>query len=215
MNSGPKTVTCSVCGETVSKRKTLLLKDGSRACRSHEGVEDQASQLWKEEQEKKDREARAREQEKSRYAPFEHPVEPCCWFCGKVGLRQDVFFTRMLVCGEKYQLKTGKTPNIFDMKEAQEVYREMNGKKCLWVVSVTDENRDKIKSTALRGMSMVVDLAGGVLICQACADKHKIEVHHPKLDPEKLTTMAAVYESGARQVIREVASKELEESGGV
>jgi len=32
----PKTVTCCICGEETSKRKSIEVKKGERACRSHE-----------------------------------------------------------------------------------------------------------------------------------------------------------------------------------
>jgi hypothetical protein len=38
----PKSVTCSVCSAEVLKAQTLARADGTRACRSHEGVADEA-----------------------------------------------------------------------------------------------------------------------------------------------------------------------------
>lgn len=52
---GPKTVMCSVCNEQVSRRSTLALPNGSRACRKHEGIE-QASRKKLEAEEAKRKE---------------------------------------------------------------------------------------------------------------------------------------------------------------
>ncbi|RLI36696.1 hypothetical protein DRO66_05145 [Candidatus Bathyarchaeota archaeon] len=37
-----KMVECSICYEEVTKKSTLQIKDGTRACRKHEGVNDQS-----------------------------------------------------------------------------------------------------------------------------------------------------------------------------
>jgi hypothetical protein len=55
MKMPPKSVCCSVCGETVLKSQTLARKDGTRACRSHDGIQSESNEIkqqHKESQEK-------------------------------------------------------------------------------------------------------------------------------------------------------------------
>ena len=52
----PKTTTCSICNQEVLKSQTLMKADGTRACRSHSGVEDEAKLLKERDQNRINRE---------------------------------------------------------------------------------------------------------------------------------------------------------------
>lgn len=54
----PKTVKCSVCGQEVLKAQTLARADGTRACRSHPGVEEEGQKLKDKEHERREKETK-------------------------------------------------------------------------------------------------------------------------------------------------------------
>ena len=68
----PKTVTCNICNKEVMKSTTLAYKDG-RACREHEGVEENSKLLQQKQKEDLNRSINKRD---LKYKPKEYiPLE--------------------------------------------------------------------------------------------------------------------------------------------
>ena len=103
----PKSVMCSVCGETILKSQTLARADGTRACRSHDGIKEEAEKL----KVKRVKQEQARKEEKKNQFRFRSPVLPepeemrawrehthtHCWVCDREGIGLKEFFLQSLI----------------------------------------------------------------------------------------------------------------------
>lgn len=208
--SGPKTVTCCICQQTVNKAQTLQVGNG-RACRSHEGVDTKAQQAQEalEAQHQKGREKPARR------AP--EPVEPLsftpkCFGCNHEGVHARDWFLRLLVLGEKYELTYGKPLNPFDVAECQKAYSELKGKVPLFHLEYNPKKK-KIwlhDYTAHQAGLMV----GVIMLCQGCCDKNGIDPmpHMKNITFDQLANVSVITEAFVMPVVRQAANEEIQQS---
>ena len=114
-------VICSVCGQEVNKAQTLHIGGGKRACRSHDGTLDaskrECDRIARQKQAEADKITKAKEANRHEREAF--TLEPHCSICGKVGIRQEEWYTRLLIEMKKHEIIYGAPINPFtgDMKK--------------------------------------------------------------------------------------------------
>lgn len=205
----PKTIICSICGNEVTKRSTYAIGDGKRACRHHEGVDEQAQRaqadLKVQQQAIADKWKKKRTWRSSELPAFD--PSPKCFCCKTPGMRQQEFFLQMLVAGERYEMETGQPLNPFDPEANKKAYSHLKGTVCLWYVAY-----DPDKMRLPYHSRMAAQIIGVTLLCQKCCDKFGIDPNPVKPDTglEDLAKIGAVYEVLFRPTVREIAKEQLE-----
>lgn len=200
-----KQVTCSICNQLVNKAVTYFVGGDKRACRSHEGVVEKkdalaAKKIADVEREKEKREFRAKRDENlsTNYA------KPHCWLCGIPGLRQDDFFTRVLIEMEKSKIIYGSV-NPFD--PSHPANQNLSKKEpCIFIIA-KDKCPDltRFMRPDLRDLP---NMAGVYALCGACAKKNSVDVM-PKVEFEELVKMSALYETVMKPTVVQVALQEM------
>jgi hypothetical protein len=188
-------VKCSVCGETVTKRSTLNVGDGERACRSHgEAVEASNKVQAKAEAEKLIQQRKHEEFYGPRSKDFEvlDPTERRCWVCGREGVHQQDFHLRILRCMDQWQSDHDKTPNFFDDKEMDKVLKPMSGTVCLWVVPYgSAETIQRYRKLLRHHLREVANIAQAFMVCPFCVKEHGITLPQVKFTGVKAATLLA------------------------
>ena len=206
----PKSVTCSICSETVLKAQTYALSNGTRACRSHEGVADEAEKRQAEERAKLSRDAERHEmQSRSRFRSdpmaslenFEKHAEQLrekfyhhCWICECEGLEGREFFTQALIASKRLQLRG----EFNFLTYGQDVRKLMDNIVLLMAIKLEDQVQDKavIKHVKDRRVREMIPLVGFVMMCPQCAEKHgfkkRLEAMMPHPTFEQVQAMLPV-----------------------
>lgn len=180
----PKTVTCSICNQEVLKAQTLARKDGSRACRSHEGVEQEALELHNADQKRKAQELAAASKPKFRRDEYPHRAMPSweesqawgahvrshCWVCDQEGMSLREFYAEKLIAMQCLKLR-GEPFNFFTLN--QDIAKLMPGTRAL-VTLPYDDTKDKelrqlVKDYKIRDLLHFIRY---VQICGDCIHKH-------------------------------------------
>jgi hypothetical protein len=225
----PKSVTCSICSAEVLKAQTLARADGTRACRSHEGVADEAEKRLaaeRAEREKHDLEtvnARVREQwrthEQAEHAAFSanwekeaaewrEKIYSHCWTCGEYGLEGREFFAQALIAMKRLEMR--REFNFLSV--GPDVRKFMGNVQLLSPIKLGTEVVDRavVKHVTERKLREIVPLMGFVLLCPPCCDKHgfkkRLEDMMPKPTWEQLEAMMPVV-AGLDPLLREMAEK--------
>ncbi len=201
-----KQVVCTTCGETVNKARTYHIGGGKRACKTHEGVVAKRDELHAKGLEKAQKEKDRREFRKERNERLDtNMARPHCWLCGHAGLRQDVFFQRVLVEMEKARHIYG-TFNPFDFSHPANKNLG-GGERCILIIA-----KDKCPDLTrhLRpSMQSLPDLSGVYALCGECAHKHGVKDSLPKPHLEQLAAMSVIYETFMKPVVQKTAIQEL------
>jgi hypothetical protein len=196
-NKGPKQVTCSICNETVSKRSTRLLGDGTRACKSHDGVlEESEGRLQKEKENARAKAEAERDRflnnRRNHYAPSD--LRAKCCVCNKPGLRQDFFIKRILIAQAKLHQQGGPHPMLIGLEQDPEKRKALHQKfretlmspdatddcetRCLFVRKVPEDKQHKFWKLASDNALMAAQILGVFMICGPCAEKIAIDVRN-------------------------------------
>lgn len=211
----PKMVHCCICGQEVTKKSTLMLNDGRRACRTHEGVETQSRDRVKKENNRrmadlKKHKHRHRRKGKGRTS-WKDAVDPNqhCWFCRKEGMRQDLFFHRVLVEQEKWAKVHGRHPNPFNADDIRNSCAALVGIRCLWVIRYRGDDKEKIDKHLHRQFEGVPVFTGWVLICPECSKRYRLRPPEPKVVkadelPLLMALGEAIREEYEKQAVREM-----------
>lgn len=219
----PKSVTCSICTTEVLKSQTLARADGSRACRSHEGVANEAearqaaerarldvaiakaNRPWMGIPEPTDASRLAFEKEA---AEFREHIYSHCWTCGEYGLEGREFFAQAMVAMKRLQMR-GEF-NFFSMPT--DVRKLMGNIPMLSAIKLGDSVQDRavVKHVSDRRVRDLVPLLGFVLLCVPCIDKHgfkaRLEALLPKPTWDQIEAMLPVV-AGMEPVLRAMAEK--------
>lgn len=212
------TVICSICGKEISKRQSLSIGDGKRACREHQETQQAAHQLAAEEKAAKVREQAEKQKAKRVHQEQAHEsLKPRCWICQKEGLRQDEFYLRWLIETTKYELRTGQTSFIFDPEEMRKAVGALQGERCLFFVQWNEKNKNirvPYRTYQMIQMSEQIFGTGTLLVCgECCQEKGFVTVTDERsknLEFDDLTRAAAAYEVFAKPVVEAIAKTELE-----
>jgi len=212
----PKMVKCSICGDEVSKRSTRLLENGTRACKSHDGVVEQSEARMAEEKKKRQEKEAARErrfhERHGLNSEGKFDIGPKCFVCYKPGLRQDEFAMRMLIAQKKMQVK-GENPFCFSfdheeqkahIEKMREALKSPDAKddrelRCLFVRETPPEGHLFWKKVH-RDARMAAQFLKGMLICGACAEELKIDLHKdiedkaPKMSLKQMAVLGHIFE---------------------
>ena len=189
----------------VNKAQTYFVGGDKRACKSHEGVVEKKEQIAATkvavvEREKEKRVFRTERDERL----SGNMNKPHYWFCGVSGLRQDEFFTRVLVEMEKSKILYGPV-NPFDASHPAN--QNLGGKEpCIFIIS-----KDKCPDLRHFLRPDLRDLpyfSGVYSLCAACAKKHNVDVM-PKVEFEQLIKMSGLYEVVMKPAVVHQAIQEL------
>jgi len=177
----PKSVTCAICGETVLKAQTLARKDGSRACRSHEGVSEEAQNLKEEEKALRDYSLNHPKKKLRSLGPasdalvdayraerkaFQERVSTHCWTCGKEGVGLREYFSQVLVTMKRLELR-----KEFDLLNLPVDIARLTGNLLpLAVIPFRNETDQGVLSRIQdRRVRDMVPLLSQMLLCGECA----------------------------------------------
>jgi len=227
----PKSVTCAVCNQTVLKAQTLARADGSRACRSHEGVQDEAAKLADAERDRMakaldkgtifdqlDRERRAESVKYSlmgaaEAAKFREHAYSHCWTCGEEGLEAAEFHMQALVAMKRLEIRDEWN----FMSLGPDVRKMMGNIKCLFPIKLQDEVIDKaiVKHIKDHRIRNIVHFLRFVLMCPQCAEKHgfnkRLEEMMPKPTFEQIEAMGPAL-AIVDPLLKEIAEKKERQS---
>ena len=198
-----KQVVCKICGQTVNKAQTYHVGNGDRACKSHEGVVEKRDALQVE-QKKASENWRAKEKARldAMFHRDEKPVslKPKCWVCMNEGLRQDEFFTRILVEMEKLCIIHGGPVNIFDPK-----FRVGMSERCIFVL--VKEKCEPVMKYIRDEFMMGVQWMGIVAICGPCCSRFQIDPMR-KVEWDELVAHGNLYQM-VKPAFQKIAGLEL------
>jgi hypothetical protein len=171
----PKVV-CSICGKEVNKAQTLHIGGGKRACKSHEGtLEASKAELEKTQQKKQKEVEAAKKKKETREVPPE--FQPECMICRCKGLRQEEWYTRLMIEMKKHQITYPDIKSHPDLPRIQALV----GIPCLYYVMWRGDNT-KIRiphrayQTILTQQSLGID-EPILLVCQDCIMKKKFTTY--------------------------------------
>lgn len=207
----PKSVTCSVCNETVLKAQTLARVDGTRACRSHEGVTAEAEQRIEAERKRLDKEVAkanrpwmgspeptdaARMSWEAENAKFREYIYSHCWACAAEGLEWQAFWTEALVTSKRLSIRGEFKFETY----GQDVRKLMGNVVLLAPIKWQDEVTDRAVIRHLyKKVREIVPLIGFFLLCPECCNKHgfgkRLEDLMPKPTWEGLQMMSVAVQA--------------------
>lgn len=201
------TYTCKICGKEVSKRGSIHVGNGERACREHSAVFDMAL-------DEKKKEMPAAAAPKSPYHNRERKAldfSPRCFICNERGLPQDQWYIRLLTEWEKYETIHGHPPNLFNPQETAEVAGILKGIPCLFYVKWEGRNtKIRIPSAAYQAARVM----GFILACQKCVAEKGLITESDEaskgLSLDDIAAHSVTYELVLKPLLRKIAEKELQ-----
>ena len=198
-----KTVNCAICGQEVSRRKTLAIDGNKRACREHTETEIEATTNQKniEQRHQKGRSKPKREKE-------HFDCKARCFVCGEEGIKQREYFFSILKNSEKFKLTYGRYPNPFSNEDMLKANSALKGKRCLFIREFDPKAHKKIRFQSSSWQA--VQILGAFLICTECGQKHELELF-PEVSWEQLKNSAVAYELLLKPLIEHEAGKEISE----
>ena len=213
----PKTCTCNICGQTVTKAKTLQFKDG-RACREHEGVHEW-SDKQQESQKKglissiKKMEEKSRPRKPESFTRIDDMVKPMCWRCGVNGIALQDFYLQCAVAMEKMKL-VGEDFNFFELPNQIKKFIPEEFKTPIIPVNLLKKPEVVEK---LKYKFRVISMMGGfAYFCPKCLKdlkleqdfKAQIEKNNPKLEIKDMYMIGALMQPELEKVAREQLKQE-------
>lgn len=217
------TVQCHICNQEVTKRSTIAIGNGKRACREHPEAQTAAGELVQQAKDKAAAEQRRQEQAKidrrHQQERMTTPLRPRCWVCEEEGMRQDEWYTRWLIETQKYELVHGKPANPFNFEEMAKALESLKGQRCLFWVKWTGANKKiKLRYRAYELVRIAEQMMGGeaiMLVCgQCCKEKGfttMSDERSKEITLEQMMNWAAVYEVVSKPIVEAVARTELEQ----
>ena len=183
----PKMVTCSICNEQVLKAHTLARKDGTRACRSHDGIEEEAKK--RQEEEKTQRNTAISHNKKKRtfnsnqdyaYPERKYPTkEECqkfgeyarshCWTCGNEGITIRQYYMNLLITTKRVELH-----GEFNLLDLPQKIHELIGPQRVIVEMKLSEAQVNYTLRHLKDARLcdIVRFVPVITMCNECAKKH-------------------------------------------
>jgi hypothetical protein len=219
----PKTTVCSICNETVLKSTTRAVAEGERACKSHDGVLEQADQLvadekgqrrQAEEEAKKNRRNRFRSSvfDDSHLAKQRDFVHNCCWSCGARGISQRDAILRSIAAMEKHKV-TGEKPVNFLLGEHIDVVNKdlkREGKTILLPIPYEPRMDRKLK----HDLGAVAHIVKQAQLCRECCNKYGFKAPEikppPKMDFDQMMSFGTILREELRELRGMVAREEEE-----
>ncbi len=211
----PKSFTCYVCGQEVSKPKSVMTPKG-RMCRSHEG----ASEILAQKQTREVNKLKKQIEKPKKQKPKEtlEQIVPKCSCCGKIGIRQDDFYFRMSVAMSKAKL-SGILTHFLDPDFVNKIkpfikspdVKDDRELTCLFVIS-TKEN-PLVNKHLCYDARFAADMLGVAMVCPGCLKKYQVKVPESKfgkdIPPDKFLSSLHMLGAVVGPVIEDQASGEL------
>lgn len=200
-----KQVMCCKCSNLVNKAQTYSIGKDQRACKTHEGVVEKKCELEvaKIQQRKVETHKHVlRDERKGNGGWAGDPMKPRCWVCMNEGLRQEEFFTRILIEREKAAQIYGP----FSPFDPEHPGNKIKIGRCIFIL-MADKCTNAMKYVR-EDFAMLVQMGGGVIaICGQCCGTFKIDPL-PKMDPKDLTKWMVIGEL-VKPVIQKMANAEM------
>lgn len=235
----PKTFTCAICGEQVSKRQSYLYDKvtGARACRTHEETQDKQEIFKAQEEARKAKEERTQQirQREKRAHQFGTPefyersdeIRNGCWKCLGKGLHHREWYMRQLIAMKKVELKEGRKPlplaitkeGIQDIRKVNEAMKSpmRNGDRTLYLGQwpVPEDRLETTLNGIRKRFRETVEFFKYVQLCPQCAKKlgYSVSDLHPDLRDiplETLSKFGAVFEATLGKAFQCVAEREVD-----
>lgn len=214
-----KQVICSICSQTVLKAQTAHIGNGKRACKSHDGVADQAD---KAQQQLADKHAVGRTIKPKRQLLEWKPttIKPTCCVCGCDGISYQEFMLEIMVASRKVNV----SPIPFNDEDAKKLYREaqsrLGGRRALLHFVRSEMMASEwgkvewqlIFNRVRREWRQVIELAGVAPVCSQCVEN--LSLTNPmearmrafaKLPLETITLLGVI----AEPVIDDIANRTI------
>ncbi len=196
-----KQVLCSVCKTLVNKAQTYHIGGLDRACKSHEGVIQKKDTLKEQQENQAERKRRRDVDHPPRNGGWSGTFGLKCWVCMNPGIRQEEYFTKVLVEMEKQKKIHGRLLNPLDPKYAIRI-----GERCIFILC-----QDKVNSAlkyVREDFNQLVGMSGALAICGPCCRVCKIDPL-PPVNFDDLVRGSAMYSAFLEPVIEAVAGAEL------
>jgi hypothetical protein len=189
----PKSFICSICGNTVSKPKSYVLPNGTRACRVHDEVITShneamaAIKRFQQEQREKDLKQKEREQQQEKLRTTPLATKCTCACCKTNGMPSQLYYQKML----KISLSTDGTSATFEKlpQEIKDLYNHLQETKPIFVCDIPEKYRHRITDKFWK-MVMGDTVAP---LCPVCKKQMGIEDKLPPL--ENLSLLGSIVES--------------------
>ncbi len=221
----PKTFTCDICKEQVSKRKSVATSLGKRICKHHDEAECVVEKRVKAETAKKEEAKQKQEQREARRSPtffteqqekFNEFANNHCWSCGVQGITEQIFYTRMMIAMEKAHIKDGEHPNFFSNEGITRIREEANLKELEVLLTIRTENTEHIYQFIKHKMRQLAQMIQAVQLCVKCTEKRGMKQEYekqkaermPKFNKDTLATMMTV-SSLMKPGLRNIALTEI------
>lgn len=212
----PKTVTCCICGEEVSKRQSLETSPGKRACRGHKETQRLSTKLQnfqKETEEvkqvkrdkiKRDNRIRDIFIKKNFFGDFILK----CYCCSKEGIRSDIWAQRALINMHKKKLLGEKQQNAFDVL-TESFKRDIGG---VPLIMLSCEHKIINDIRVSRHYVEVKEFGGIILLCDDCLKIKKVpdELYKPSV---KQTRAMANIVPFMKEDLNKLAQEEIDNDG--
>ncbi len=224
----PKTVICAVCGQTVLKAQTYARADGSRACKTHEGVAEEAERLraeqavaaqqkreapkrkpWEPSEDLRNEETRFYEEEAHQFREW---ANTHCWTCSREGISLRDYFANAMVAIERLQMR-----GEFNFLTMPQDIMRLQGNPLVLAMVPYDDDKDQRIYRAITNWKIkdIIHFLRCVNICVECAAKFgvqdRIDALLPKPTWEQVQAiMPAVV--ALEPVLKEMAEKKEREN---
>lgn len=216
----PKTIKCSVCAADVLKASTLARADGSRACRSHEGIVAEADVLRARDKARLDKAIDNSNKPSAPSYNFDEELEAQrrkvnehCWLCECEGVPVQQHLMDVMVASKRLQL--AGTFNFMTFPE--DVKKLLGPRNVLVRMPLKNDGIDKAVLCHIKQHSLlqVADILNLITICITCGDKHGFKARiddmmAPKVMPD-LDTMLMLG-SALDPLLDEMAQKKNKEN---
>ena len=235
----PKTFTCAICKEQVSKRQSYLYdkKTGERACRKHQETQDRqevfkAQEAAQKEKEEQNRQARLREKRAHQFGTEEFEqrtkeIQNHCWKCLKPGLHHREWWLRQIIAMKKVAVKEGRQPLPFaftkegvnDIRKVHEAMKRptLDGDVTLYLGQwyIAENRREQTLDGIRKRFRQGAEFFGYVQLCPACAQKlgYSVEELHPDLSDvpiEQLFKIGQTFDVLFGKTLQATAEREVD-----
>lgn len=185
----------------VNKAQTYHVGGSSRACKSHEGVIHKKDILQEQQRNQAERKRRRDIDHPPRNGGWSGAFDLKCWVCMNPGIRQEEYFTKILIEMEKQKKIHGKLVNPLDPKNAIRL-----ADRCIFILS-----QDKVESAmkfVREDFQQLVQLSRALAICGPCCRVCHIDPL-PPVNFDDLVRGSVMYSAFLEPVLEAVAGAEL------
>lgn len=228
----PKIFKCPICGEEISKRKSVMIDfqgKKQRVCKHHPEAIKGVEIIKNKEKEEKNKKAAIREdrlrkieerQDPRWFKKMQEEMIHTCWTCGSSCYTKQEFAMKCLIAIERLELKNKKF-DIFQFPS--NIRKEMVvDKPVVSVISMEDEkmfdfmiNRTKYKYRE------VVRTIKHTQLCETCIKKYNLqkfidkEINLSRETIDTLTKVGIEYQKIFKPFFKYIAKKQLEDEGSI